>query len=140
MRCNSCPQLPKISPISRAWGDQQVPGLGFWTSSESLCELIRKDRDRQLILLIEPPGCGKTASISELAEQARASVMNLSLQLGNRLANLLRFNANSRLAIACAKSPRTTPTVEPACGRWRRHCAAVDRPQARSYEPATPWM
>lgn len=42
----------------------------------------------KLILLIGPPGCGKTALLSDLAEQASASVMNLGLELGRRLAKL----------------------------------------------------
>jgi len=42
----------------------------------------------KLILLIGPPGCGKTALISGLAEQARVSVMNLGLELGTRLCKL----------------------------------------------------
>ena len=42
----------------------------------------------QLILLIGSPGCGKTALLSGLAEQAGAPVMNLGLELGRRLARL----------------------------------------------------
>jgi len=42
----------------------------------------------KLILLIGPPGCGKTALLSSLAEQASVSVMNLGLELGRRLAKL----------------------------------------------------
>ena len=42
----------------------------------------------KLILLIGPPGCGKTALLSGLAEQVRVSVMNLGLELGTRLSKL----------------------------------------------------
>lgn len=42
----------------------------------------------KLILLIGPPGCGKTALLLGLAEQARVSVMNLGLELGTRLSKL----------------------------------------------------
>jgi predicted AAA+ superfamily ATPase len=42
----------------------------------------------KLILLIGPPGCGKTALLSGLAEQARVLVMNLGLELGTRLSKL----------------------------------------------------
>jgi predicted AAA+ superfamily ATPase len=42
----------------------------------------------KLILLIGPPGCGKTALLSGLAEQVPVSVMNLGLELGTRLAKL----------------------------------------------------
>jgi len=42
----------------------------------------------KLILLIGPPGCGKTALLSGLAEHARVSVMNLGLELGTRLSKL----------------------------------------------------
>jgi len=42
----------------------------------------------KLILLIGPPGCGKTALLSGFAEQASSSVMNLGLELGRRLAKL----------------------------------------------------
>lgn len=47
----------------------------------------------KLILLIGPPGCGKTALLAAfseqaLAEQARVSVMNLGLELGTRLSKL----------------------------------------------------
>jgi SpoVK/Ycf46/Vps4 family AAA+-type ATPase len=42
----------------------------------------------KLILLIGPPGGGKTALLSGLAEQARVSVMNLGLELGTRLSKL----------------------------------------------------
>jgi len=47
----------------------------------------------KLILLIGPPGCGKTALLAALSEQALAeqvhvSVMNLGLELGTRLAKL----------------------------------------------------
>ena len=42
----------------------------------------------RLILLVGPPGCGKTALLSGLADQASASVMNLGLELGRRLAKL----------------------------------------------------
>jgi hypothetical protein len=42
----------------------------------------------KLILLIGPPGCGKTALLSGFAEQASSSVTNLGLELGRRLAKL----------------------------------------------------
>ena len=47
----------------------------------------------KLILLIGPPDCGKTALLAAfaeqaLADQAGASVMNLGLELGTRLAKL----------------------------------------------------
>lgn len=42
----------------------------------------------KLILLIGPPGCGKTALISGLAEHIGASVMNLGLELSTGLAKL----------------------------------------------------
>jgi len=42
----------------------------------------------KLILLIGPPGCGKSVLLSGLSEQANTSVMNLSLELGRRLAKL----------------------------------------------------
>ena len=42
----------------------------------------------KMILLIGPPDCGKTALLSELGDQAGASVMNLGLELGTRLAKL----------------------------------------------------
>jgi ABC-type uncharacterized transport system YnjBCD ATPase subunit len=47
----------------------------------------------KLILLIGPPGCGKTALLAAFAEQALAeqvhvSVMNLGMELGTRLAKL----------------------------------------------------
>ncbi len=42
----------------------------------------------KLILLTGPPGCGKTALLLRLAEQASASVMNLGLELSKRLAKL----------------------------------------------------
>ena len=42
----------------------------------------------KLILLIGPPDCGKTALLSRLADQAGASVVNLGLELGTRLAKL----------------------------------------------------
>jgi hypothetical protein len=42
----------------------------------------------KLILLMGPPDCGKTTLLSGLAEQAGASVMNLGLELGTRLAKL----------------------------------------------------
>ena len=47
----------------------------------------------KLILLVGPPGCGKTALLAAFAEQALAeqvhvSVMNLGLELGTRLSKL----------------------------------------------------
>ncbi|TVQ87803.1 MAG: BREX-3 system P-loop-containing protein BrxF [Chromatiaceae bacterium] len=47
----------------------------------------------KLILLIGPPGCGKTALLAALSEQALAeqvhvSVMNLGMELGTRLSKL----------------------------------------------------
>jgi hypothetical protein len=42
----------------------------------------------KLILLIGPPGCGKTALLSGLAEQVHVSVMNLGMELGTRLSKL----------------------------------------------------
>lgn len=42
----------------------------------------------KLILLIGPPGCGKTALLTELANQSDASVTNLGMELGRRLAKL----------------------------------------------------
>ena len=42
----------------------------------------------KVILLIGPPGCGKTALLSGLAEQVHVSVMNLGLELGTRLSKL----------------------------------------------------
>jgi hypothetical protein len=42
----------------------------------------------KLILLIAPPNSGKTALISALADESNAAVMNLSLELGTRLAKL----------------------------------------------------
>jgi energy-coupling factor transporter ATP-binding protein EcfA2 len=43
----------------------------------------------KLILLIGPPGCGKTALLSGLAGQVHVSAMNLGLELGTRLSKLL---------------------------------------------------
>jgi hypothetical protein len=63
----------------------------------------------KLILLIGPPDCGKTALLAAFADQAGASVMNLGLELGTRLAkfpqkqrrlqagNLLREIANEHV-------------------------------------------
>lgn len=42
----------------------------------------------KLILLIGPPGCGKTALLLRLAEHASTPVMHLGLELGRRLAML----------------------------------------------------
>jgi SpoVK/Ycf46/Vps4 family AAA+-type ATPase len=42
----------------------------------------------KLILLIGPPGCGKTALLAGLGDQTHVSVMNLGLELGTRLAKL----------------------------------------------------
>jgi len=42
----------------------------------------------KLILLIGPPGCGKTALVTMLAEQTDSSVINLGLELGSRLSKL----------------------------------------------------
>ncbi len=42
----------------------------------------------KLILLVGPPGCGKTALLSGLADQVHVSVMNLGLELGTRLSKL----------------------------------------------------
>lgn len=42
----------------------------------------------KLILLTGPPGCGKSALLADLAEQTGASVLNLSAELGRRLAAL----------------------------------------------------
>ena len=42
----------------------------------------------KLILVIGPPGCGKTALLSGLADQVHVSVMNLGLELGTRLSKL----------------------------------------------------
>lgn len=42
----------------------------------------------KLILLIGPPGCGKTALLTMLAEQTDSSVINLGLELGSRLSKL----------------------------------------------------
>lgn len=42
----------------------------------------------KLILLIGPPGCGRTSLLSTLAEQTDSSVINLGLELGARLSKL----------------------------------------------------
>jgi GTPase SAR1 family protein len=42
----------------------------------------------KLILLIGPPGCGKTSLLWALAQHTGSSVMNLGLELGSRLAKL----------------------------------------------------
>jgi ABC-type uncharacterized transport system ATPase subunit len=42
----------------------------------------------KLILLIGPPGCGKTALLAGLGARTRVSVMNLGLELGTRLSKL----------------------------------------------------
>ena len=42
----------------------------------------------KLVLLIGPPGCGKTKLLGQLAASRAAKVMNLGAELGARLAAL----------------------------------------------------
>ena len=75
----------------------------------------------KLVLLIGPPGCGKTALLSGIADQAGASVMNLGLELSMRLAKLPHKQRRRR-----------------DDGRFRRGLPGSRRPARRRRAPRLP--
>lgn len=56
-----------------------------------------KDLYHQLILVVGPPGSGKTGVLKQIATQKKASVINVNLEISSRLLELTRKQRKTKL-------------------------------------------